>query len=125
MENQNFSKETNTIFNGGKQPLPNATAVLVLGIVSLVGCCCYSIPGLVCSIIALILGNKDLKMYYSNPTAFTESSLNNLKAGRVCAIIALIISILYLLMIIWAVAMVGIENLGDPQKVREIIYHGR
>ena len=44
-----------------KQPLPNATAVLVLGIISIVGCFCYGIVGLICGIIALILASKAKK----------------------------------------------------------------
>lgn len=72
--------------------LPNATAVLVLGIVSIVGCFCYVLPGLICGIIALVLAKKDLKLYDSNPGVYTQSSYNNLKAGRVCAIIGLIFS---------------------------------
>ncbi len=30
-----------------EQKLPNATLVLVLGIISILGCCCYGIIGLV------------------------------------------------------------------------------
>ena len=38
----------------GQQQLPNATAVLVLGIISIVGCFCYGIIGLILGIIALV-----------------------------------------------------------------------
>lgn len=120
MEDKNTSQ--NTIFNGNRQPLPNATAVLILGIISIVACCCYSIPGVICSVIAIVLGNKDLKLYYSNPTAFTQSSLNNLKAGRVCAIIALVLSILFLVFIIYTFSVIGLANMGDPDKVKEIMH---
>ena len=35
-----------------KQKLPNATAVLVLGIASILTCCCYGIIGLILGIVA-------------------------------------------------------------------------
>ena len=47
--------------NQPQRPLPNATAVLVLGIIAIVGCFCDGIPGLVCGIIALVLAGKDLR----------------------------------------------------------------
>jgi hypothetical protein len=40
------------------------------------------------------LARKELFLFYTQPNNFTLSSLNNVKAGRVCAIIGLIISIL-------------------------------
>ncbi|MDA8715036.1 CCC motif membrane protein [Flavobacteriales bacterium] len=78
-----------------KQPLPNATAVLVLGIISIVGCFCYGIVGLICGIIALILASKAKKIYEENPEKW--SNYANLNAGRICAIIGTIISGLYML----------------------------
>ncbi len=41
-------------------PLPNATTVLVFGIISIVLCWCHGIFGLILAIIALVLANKDL-----------------------------------------------------------------
>lgn len=90
---------------GGNQQLPNATAVLVLGIVSIVGCIFYAIPGIVCGIIAIVLHNKDKQIYASNPTAF-ETSFKNSKAGNICAIIGLSLSLLYLLIILYLVIFV-------------------
>ena len=79
-----------------KRPLPNATAVLVLGILSIVVCT-------ICGIIALVLANRDLKLYNENPDAYTEGSLSNLKAGKICAIIGVVllgISILFIIAIL-------------------------
>ena len=81
-----------------QQPLPNATAVLVLGIISIVGCFCYGIVGLICGIIALILASKAKKLYEENPGKW--SNYANLNAGRICAIIGTIISGLYMLFLI-------------------------
>jgi hypothetical protein len=66
--------------------LPNATGVLVLGILSLV----FSGGlGLILAIIALVMSNQALKAYRLNPQAYTEKSHSRVKAGRVCAIIEL------------------------------------
>lgn len=97
--------ENNTLDNnlGGTQgavALPNSTAVLVLGILSIVFCSCYGIPGLIMGIIALSLGSKDMQRYKTTPGHFTNSSYNNLKAGRVCAIIGTILSSLTLVWVL-------------------------
>lgn len=86
---------------GNNQQLPNATAVLVLGIVSIVGCIFYAIPGIVCGIIAIVLHNKDKQIHASNPAAY-ELSFKNSKAGNICAIIGLSLSLLYLLILLYA-----------------------
>jgi hypothetical protein len=66
-----------------QRSLPNSTAVLVLGILSLVVC-------LLCGIVALILAKQDLRLYNDHPEDYTETSLAHLKAGRICAIISVI-----------------------------------
>ena len=89
------------IYNPSRQDLPNSTAVLVLGILSIVLSCWYfSLIGVVLSIIALVLSSKDLTLYYSNPNQFTISSFNNLKAGRVCAIIGLTVAIIFFIFMV-------------------------
>ncbi len=93
-----MNKPSGQIFNPpGRPELPNATTILVLGICSLVGCFCYAIPGLVCSIIAMVLAAKAKKLVALNPDMYSEGSIKNMNAGRVCALIALILSALYLL----------------------------
>jgi uncharacterized protein YqhQ len=84
---------------GGQGDLPNSTAVLVLGILSIVGCFCYGIVGLVLGIIALVLHKKDKALYDSDPTKY-GASFKNSKAGNICAIVGLILSIIYVLFFI-------------------------
>jgi M penetrans paralogue family 26 len=88
-----------------QQPLPNATAALVLGILSIVIC----FAGLVLGIIALVLANKDMRLYNSSPESYTIGSYNNLKAGRICAIIGVIFQTLLILfyVFIFAFALYG------------------
>jgi hypothetical protein len=115
MENQNEVRDPQ-YFNV-PIALPNATAVLVLGIVSIVGCFCYGVVGLICGIIALVLYGKDKKLYAQNPQGYTPSSYNNLKSGRVCALIGLIISAIYLLVVICVLAFFGMAILTNPQHI--------
>ncbi|MCX6297236.1 MAG: CCC motif membrane protein [Bacteroidetes bacterium] len=105
--NQQFGQQI------GQKQLPNATAVLVLGIISIVGCFCYGIIGLILGIIAVILAVKDNNLYNLNPTLYTVASYKNLKAGRVCAIIGLSLSALYVIFWIIFFVIVGSAALGS------------
>lgn len=91
------------VFNSGNQPanLPNATASLVLGIISLVGALCYGIVGVICGIIGLVLANKDRKLYQATPELYSSSSYSTLNAGRTCSIIGLILGGLVVLVMIF------------------------
>ncbi len=92
-------EEQNTQYQQPQQQIqtavPNATAALILGILSIpTCCCCFGILGAVLGIIGLVLGNKAIKMHLADPGMYTEGSLSNAKAGRICAIIGIILSIL-------------------------------
>jgi len=90
-----------TLDNGGGGKLPNAVTVLVLGICSIVGCLFYAVPGLVCGIIALALSRKDTSLYMSDTRRYAESyKLSN--AGKICGIIGVSLSALYLIGLIFA-----------------------
>ncbi len=119
MDNQNqgsvndqFNQPSNQQF--GQQILPNGNAVLVLGIISIVGCFCYGLVGLVCGIIALVLGGKALKLIKQNPTAYTESSIKNMRAGRICAIIGTSLSAIYFVIIIIYIILLGAALTAMP-----------
>lgn len=106
-------------FSGQPQiALPNATAVLVLGIISIVMCCCYG-GGLILGIIALVLASKDMKRYLANPAMYTSGSFSNLKAGRICAIIAVAMSLVYLMFFVWMIVTFGWQTMQDPNAMRE------
>jgi hypothetical protein len=103
---QNINQQFNQQF-GGQVPVPNSTAVLVLGIISIALCWCYGIVALTCGIIAIVLSNKALTLYKQNPSAYTLSSYNNLKGGRICAIIGVCLGALYIIIVIAYIAIVG------------------
>ena len=73
------------------ETVPNSTAVLVLGIIS-IPCCCFSIIGVALGVVALFLAKEGLSSYNSNPIHYSQTSYNNLRSGRVCAIIGLVLS---------------------------------
>lgn len=50
--------------NNPKQDLPNATTILVLGILSLVFCWCYGIIGLILGIITVVMAANQKKIIW-------------------------------------------------------------
>ncbi|WP_343604690.1 CCC motif membrane protein [Fluviicola sp.] len=85
--------------NNSPAAVPNATACLVLGIISIATCWLYALPGLICGIIALVLHQKDKKIYFSNREKY-EQSFKTSKAGFVCGIVGLSLSALMLIYLI-------------------------
>ena len=97
----------------GPLNLPNSTAVLILGILSIVLCFCYGIIGIILGVIALILAKKDKDLYLANPEDYTESSYKNLNAGRICAFVGIGLSVVYMAYIAYIFATVGEEILRE------------
>ncbi len=114
---ENTTQEQSHYSNQPQIALPNATAVLILGIISIVSCCCYG-GGLIFAIITLVLASKDQKRYLANPQMYTPGSYSNLKAGKICAYIALAICIAYIVFIIVMVGTIGWETLRDPEALK-------
>lgn len=112
MENQEpefKQKEYREYYTPNRRPsLPNATAVLVLGIMSIPTSFCYGFIGITLGIIALLLAKKDLKLYKENPDFF--SGYENLNSGRICAIIGLsigsVIFLIFLMYVLFAFSLV-------------------
>jgi hypothetical protein len=86
-----------------KVPLPNATAVLVLGICSIVFSCFF--VGLVLGIIGLVLGGKSRKLYQAAPGNY--EGYGSLNAGYIMSIIGTSLSGIYVLYWIFVVAILG------------------
>ncbi|MBO3097721.1 CCC motif membrane protein [Gelidibacter pelagius] len=96
-----------------KQQLPNATLILVFGIISIVTCCCYGIIGLPLGIIALVLANKATALYAANPEIYT--GFQNVKTGKILAIIGIVLNGIYLIYAIWLFSTVGMEGIQNIQ----------
>jgi len=99
--------QTENVQQSVQQPLPNSTAVLVLGILSIAICWCYGLFGITMGIIALVLSGKARALYNKNPEQYTEGSFKNMNAGRVCAIIGTSLSSLYIAILIIYFMVIG------------------
>jgi hypothetical protein len=97
-----------------KQKLPNASAVLILGILSILTCCCWGIIGLVLGIVALVLAKKDTTLYMENPELY--QGYTNINIGKVMAIIGIILSSVYLLFMLYLKISYTDEELKDIQQ---------
>lgn len=89
-----------------QESLPNSGLVLTLGILSIPSCCCFPI-GLPLGIIAWVIGNKGVAKYKKEPELYTRSSFSNLNAGRVTAIVGVVLAVLYLIMAVYRITSMG------------------
>jgi len=87
-----------------KQKLPNSTAVLVLGILSILMCCC-SILSIPLGIIGLVLGQGAIKLHNQNPDQY--EGISNVKTGKILCIIGIVLTILYLAYSFFSIQQVG------------------
>lgn len=100
-----------------QQKLPNATAALILGILSIVTCWCYGIVGLILGAVGLMLANKDTKLYQQNPSLY--DNFGTVKTARILSIIGLVLGILSIAYFIWIFSVVGLDALSDPELMQE------
>ncbi|WP_422090956.1 CCC motif membrane protein [Tenacibaculum ovolyticum] len=100
-----------------KQKLPNATIALVLGICSILTCCCYGVIGLPLGITALILGNKAIKLNNENLNEY--EGVNNATAGKVLGIIGIILNLVFIGYLVWILSLIGWDALGDAELMME------
>ncbi len=83
--------------------LPNATLILVFGILSISISCFF---GIAFGIVAIIIANKEKAKYLESPESYSRNSFGMLNAGRTCAIIGTIVSsITTLIMIIYFILL--------------------
>ena len=89
-----------------KPQLPNATAVLVLGIISLVFSvvCCYGV-GLVLGIIGVSLSVQGRRLYKQNPEMY--DGWQNLNAGFIMSIVGICVTAVWLIIGILYYIIVG------------------
>lgn len=86
-----------------KPMLPNATAVLVLGICSIVFACFF--VGFILGIIGIVLSSKPRKMSKANPELYDGAGQVN--AGFICSIIGTCLGVVYVIYWIVVVAILG------------------
>ena len=64
-----------------KQTLPNATVILIFGILSILGCCCYGVLGIIFAIVGIVLAKKATVLYNESPELY--EGYNNVKIGKI------------------------------------------
>lgn len=97
-----------------KQNLPNSTLILVFGILSILTCCCWGILGLIFGIVALVMAKKAREIYIAEPELY--KGYGNVKTGRILAIIGIILSVIYLLLTIFAFVYYGADGIQEMQE---------
>lgn len=98
-----------------KQILPNSTLILVLGILSIVGCCCYGI-GIILAITTLVLAKKATTLYNENQELYL--GFQNVKTGKILAIIGIALGAIYLIYVIFIFATIGMD--GYMEMIEEM-----
>jgi len=96
-----MNEQNEIVIDGKKQQLPNSNAVLIMGIMSIVSICCgpMTILGIILGILSIVLGTKAIKEYGQDPDKYTTASMKNAKSGRVCGIVGVCLSF------IWVIAL--------------------
>jgi len=85
-----------------KEKLPHAQASLILGIFSIVTCCCYGLPGVILGVIGLLQANKAIAIHNENPDNF--DGLGNANTGKIMSIIGLVLGALTILSMLYAIS---------------------
>jgi hypothetical protein len=79
-----------------KQKLPNEKAVMILGLISYVGCCCTSgLLGVILSGIGIYLAKKDEKLLVENSDTYAIGSLNTWKIVNIVAMVLSVLTLIY------------------------------
>ena len=97
-----------------QQPLPGASTVLTMGIISIVGSliCCGPFA-MIFSIIGLVKAKKAENLYYEQPELYSDYS--NVKTGRILSYIGLALSLIMLVFFIvyFGIIIAFIMNAGE------------
>ncbi len=98
-----------------RQELPNSTLILIFGILSIIGCCCYGVVGLVFGIITILMAQKATNIYNENPEMY--NGYQNVKTGKILAVIGIVLSAFVLIIgIISLIIFGGLEGIQDMQR---------
>jgi hypothetical protein len=104
--NSNWQAPNNATGMGMGQDLEGANLSMILGIVGLFLSLCAGcgLIGFILSIIAWVKGKKAVATYEGNPTAYSEKSFKQAKAGKILGLIGLILGIVVIFIFIVLIA---------------------
>ncbi len=98
-----------------QRKLNNDPLTLIMGIISIPLCCCYSF-GIVFGIIGWVTANSAMKEYESDPEAFLPSSYENVKLGKTISIVGTVINglalLLRIILLILGIAFSDFSDMG-------------
>lgn len=97
-----------------QEKLQYEVLIFILAIIGLPLCCCLGI-GFIPSGIAFILANTELKKCYETDVRY--SNQDNIYTGKIIALIVLIINVLYILLIIYRISTVGMDELMEQSRI--------
>ena len=106
--------------------LPADPGAMALGIIALVisvvGCCCgiLAIPAMILSIIGLVWAIKSQSKYRNEPGKYAASSYSSVNTAKIVNIIALIMSVLFLII---SIAILG-SFMMNPEELMENFENG-
>jgi hypothetical protein len=92
-----------------QEALPNATLILVFGILSIFVCQLLGIA-------AWIMANNSLSVYNQNPERYTESSASQVRAGKICGIIG--ICLMAVVLLLWIVLGISFFSFGGMKNLQ-------
>jgi len=64
-------------------------------------------------IVALVLANKATAVYAANPELYT--GFQNVKTGKILAIIGIVLNVIYLVYVIWVFSTIGFSGFQEMQ----------
>ena len=97
-----------------KPSLPNSTIIIVFGILSILTCCCWGVLGLIFGILAVVMAKRAKEIHLAEPGVY--KGYNNVKIGRILGIIGIILSVIYLILIIVAIATYGWDGIQEMSR---------
>ncbi|MBA6155191.1 DUF4190 domain-containing protein [Tenacibaculum sp. S7007] len=101
-----------------KEQLPNSTIIIILGVLSILGSCCFGgALGLIMGITALILAKKAKNTYNETPELY--EGLSNVNTGKILAIIGIILSLIIIAMVIFIGMYFGWDVISNPELLNE------
>lgn len=106
-----------------KTSVPNSTGIMVLGILSLVFnfCCCIPFLSTILSIITILMAGSAEREYRNNPGMYSESSYSNIKTGKICAVIGIVLSLIVIVLYFMGTSM---EIMNQIFRELDINQHG-
>ncbi len=96
-----------------KQQLQYATLIYGLSIFALL-CCCFAGFGVLPAGIAYFIAHSELKKYYANPDLYDNQ--DSLYTGKIIAMVALAINILYFVYTAYNIYTIGWDVLMEQSK---------